>query len=299
VLLKGIDPNQKLLEMPTAVLGEGAGQRGQSLFSGAEKGTVPLLIGSRMAQSTGLREGDYVTVQWRDASGMFDAREAHIVKVMATSVQDVDNGQLWLPLATLQELTNQPGQATYAVLARDAKLSWDMTNGFQDDNGWRFHDREFLLKDLRAVIKAKSAGTSGFYVVLLLLAMLAIFDTQVLSLFRRRKEMGTLMALGMTRGQVIRLFTLEGALNGVLAALLGAAYGIPLLGWLAHSGIAMPKMVDSMGFAVGESLYPAYSTALVTGTTVLVLVITTIVSYMPTRRIAKLKPTDALRGRWT
>ena len=78
-----------------------------------------MLIGSRMAQSTGLREGDYVTLQWRDASGMFDARDAHIVKVMATTVQDIDNGQVWLPLATLQELTSSPGQATYAVVARD------------------------------------------------------------------------------------------------------------------------------------------------------------------------------------
>jgi ABC-type lipoprotein release transport system permease subunit len=37
----------------------------------------------------------------------------------------------------------------------------------------------------------------------------------------------------------------------------------------------------------------------VLGTTVLVLIVTTIVSFLPTRRIAKLKPTDALRGRWT
>jgi len=31
----------------------------------------------------------------------------------------------------------------------------------------------------------------------------------------------------------------------------------------------------------------------------LVLIVTTIVSYLPTRRIAKLKPTDALRGKMT
>jgi len=40
-----------------------------------------------------------------------------------------------------------------------------------------------------------------------------------------------------------------------------------------------------------------YSAGLVAATTFLVLVITTIVSYLPTRKIAKLKPTDALRGR--
>ena len=60
--------------------------------------------------------------------------------------------------------------------------------------------------------------------IMLLMAMLAVFDTQVLSIFRRQKEIGTYVALGMTRGQVVGLFTLEGAMHSVLAALVGAVY---------------------------------------------------------------------------
>jgi ABC-type lipoprotein release transport system permease subunit len=55
--------------------------------------------------------------------------------------------------------------------------------------------------------------------------------------------------------------------------------------------------MDSYGFAIGEKLFPVYSVGLVVATTLLVLAITTIVSFLPTRKIAKLKPTDALRGR--
>jgi ABC-type lipoprotein release transport system permease subunit len=127
--------------------------------------------------------------------------------------------------------------------------------------------------------------------------MLAIFTTQVLSIFRRKKEMGTLMALGFTRGRVIWLFTLEGALHGILAAIVAALYGIPFLTWYARRGYALPEGMDSYGLAIGEKLFPTYSAGLVAGTTLLVLMITTIVSFLPTRRIAKLKPTEALRGR--
>jgi len=63
--------------------------------------------------------------------------------------------------------------------------------------------------------------------------------------------------------------------------------------------LPMPASMDAAGFAIGEKLYPAYSAGLVAGTTALVLAVTTIVSYLPTRRIVKLKPTDALRGRFT
>ena len=92
---------------------------------------------------------------------------------------------------------------------------------------------------------------------------------------------------------------MEGAFNAVLAALVGAVYGIPLLAYAASVGMPLPASMDAAGFAIGEKLYPAYSAALVLGSTAMVLVITTVVSYLPTRRIARLKPTDALRGRLT
>jgi ABC-type lipoprotein release transport system permease subunit len=133
--------------------------------------------------------------------------------------------------------------------------------------------------------------------MLLFLAMITILDTQVLSIFHRKKEIGTLMALGLTRGAVIRLFTLEGALNALSAALLGAVYGIPLLVWFVKTGLAVPAAMESSGFSIGERIYPAYSAVLVVGTMVLVSIVTTIVSYLPTRQIARLKPADALRGR--
>jgi ABC-type lipoprotein release transport system permease subunit len=277
VLIKGIDPEQKLLSLPTQFL-----KTGEDRF--------PALIGTRMAKSTGLSVGDTVTLRWRDARGMFDARDVEIVQVIKTVVQTVDQGQIWIPLDRLRALAGMEDEASLVVGARGVPERPTVS-------GWIFRDLDFLLSDIRQLVHMKTAGSMILYVVLILLAMLAIFDTQVLSIFRRRKEMGTLMALGFTRGRLIRLFTLEGALHGVLAAVVAAFYGIPLLTWYTRQGWAMPEGMDSYGFAIGEKLFPVYSAGLVVATTLLVLVITTIVSFLPTRRIAKLKPTDALRGR--
>ena len=59
----------------------------------------------------------------------------------------------------------------------------------------------------------------------------------------------------------------------------------------------MPEGYDDFGIALGEKLVPIYTAGLVFGTVMLILTVTTIVSFLPTRKIAKLKPTDALRGR--
>jgi len=277
IILKGIDPDQTILSVPSSLLK--AGRDG-----------IPGLIGSRMAKSAGLKKGDLVTVQWRDVHGTFDARDVKIVEVFSSTVQDIDNEQIWIPLEQLQQFTRMANQATIVVLKKDVVPVDNVA-------GWDFKNLGFLLSDLHAMVRMKSIQGSIMYLLLLFLAMLAIFDTQVLSIWRRRKEMGTLMALGMTRTKVIELFTLEGSFHSILAAAVAAAYGIPLLAYVANKGIGLPAATDNLGFAIGEKLFPTYSPALIIGTTILVCFVTTIVSYLPTRKIADLKPTDALRGK--
>lgn len=276
-LLKGIGPGQTVLSIPTADLQTDIPE-------------IPVLIGTRMAKSANLHMGDLFTVRWRDANGTFDAAEAKVVRIMKTSVATVEMGQLWLPIKHLQRMMQMPGEATIIVTGQGAKETGLLS-------GWVFRDLTFLSQDLADMIKMKKAGGYILYIVLLSLALLAIFDTQVLAIFRRSREIGTLIALGMTRGAVIRLFTFEGAMHGVLAAIFAAVYGIPLLSLQAVRGFAMPEAVDSFGLAIAERIYPVYSAGLIVGTTLIVLIAVTIVSFMPTRRIANLNPTDAIKGK--
>jgi ABC-type antimicrobial peptide transport system permease subunit len=49
--------------------------------------------------------------------------------------------------------------------------------------------------------------------------------------------------------------------------------------------------------AIAQTLYPVYSLGLVVSTVLLIVIVTTAVSNWPARRIAKMNPTDALRGK--
>ena len=277
VLLKGIDPGQTILKLPTENLAEVSHE-------------IPVMIGTRMAESTKLNIGDVVTIRWRDINETFDAAEAKIVGLFRTNVPKIDNGQLWLPLGRLRQMMQMPGEATI-VVASPEKLK------YADLTGWTFRDQKYLLSDIDQTIAQKKIGGSIIYVILLLLAMLAIFDTQVLSIFRRQREIGTQIALGMTRGQVIRLFTLEGAMHSILAAGVAAVYGIPLLSLQAKYGIAMPENTDEYGMAIAETIFPVYSLGLIITTTIVIFITATIVSFIPARKISRMKPTDAIRGK--
>lgn len=277
VFLKGIGPGQTILKLPTENLAEISHE-------------IPVMIGTRMAESAKLNIGDVVTIRWRDINETFDAAEAKIVGLFRTNVPKIDNGQLWLPLERLRQMMQMPGEATIVVASPEKVKYADLT-------GWTFRDQKYLLSDIDQTIAQKKIGGSIIYVILLLLAMLAIFDTQVLSIFRRQREIGTQMALGMTRGQVIRLFTLEGAMHSILAAGVAAVYGIPLLSLQAKYGIAMPENTDQYGMAIAETTFPVYSLGLIITTTIVIFITATIVSFIPARKISRMKPTDAIRGK--
>jgi ABC-type lipoprotein release transport system permease subunit len=277
VLLKGINPDQSILHLPTEKLVK-------------ESYEIPVMMGTRMAESTKLNIGDVFTIRWRDAYETFDAAEAKVVALFRSNVPKIDNGQLWLPLDKLRQMMQMPDEATIAVVAPGSKKMGDIS-------GWKYMDQDALLFDIDQTIEQKQIGGSIIYIVLLLLAMLAIFDTQVLSIFRRQKEIGTQIALGMTRGQVIRLFTLEGSMHSILAAVVAAIYGIPLLALQAKYGIAMPENTDDYGMAIAEKIFPVYSIGLIITTTIVIFITATIVSFIPARKISQMKPTDAIRGK--
>jgi len=62
-------------------------------------------------------------------------------------------------------------------------------------------------------------------------------------------------------------------------------------------GLNMPVDVDNFGMVFPQILYPEYTVDLILGTIFIVLIVVTITSYIPVRKLAELKPTDALRGK--
>lgn len=275
ISLKGIEVPQEILGLPTDLLEN-------------SKAEIPAIIGKRMATSANLKVNDELLLRWRDKNGTFDAKNVTIVGIFDSNVPTIDNGQFWIPIKKLWEMTGMEGHATMFISEADQPV---------DVPGWNFRSQEDLLRELSEIIEMKKASSSIMYILLLAIALLAIFDTQVLSIFRRQKEIGTYISLGMTRQQVVGLFTVEGGMYSIFAMVLGCAYGIPLLLYLSATGIGIPEASQNMGVSLADRIYPVYGIVLILGTIALVVISATIVSYLPARKIAKMDPVNAIKGK--
>jgi len=282
VIMKGITPKQNIVNMPTQML------------IGHEEVTIPVLIGRGMAKDANLEVGDAFTIRWLDADRTYDADEGTVVHIMDTENFKLDMGHIWVPLKKAQTMLAMEEEATYVTYAEGLSV-------VKNKHDWIPRDVKYLIRDMEALIKADEPNAAIMYIILLCFAAMGIFNAQVLSIFRRGREIGTLMALGMTRTRVVGLFTLEGGLNAFLAAIMTVILFGPLLWYFGNNGIwlGVDYSDGAMGIILEKYLIPVYSVGLVVTTTIIVSIIVLIVSYLPSRRIARMKPTDALRGKVT
>ncbi len=279
VVVKGIPAGQTILKIPSG-----------HLQSNGE-GYVNAIMGTAMAKSCRVSEGDIFSMRIKDSNGSFNAMDLKLVKIMNTPVISIDAGQVWIDLEALQDARILPNRASIIV------------SGVQDladieDPDWKFNDIKVLLADLYKIQETEEGQQYIMFALLLFLGMIAIFDTQILALFKRRKEIGTLSALGMKKSRIIMLFTTEGVLYMVFSVFFTALLGFPVFWYFAVYGYRMPAEFTDVGMpGMSDAIRFSYPANIIIGTIVFVFVLTAIVSWIPSARIARMKPTEALRGK--
>ncbi len=278
-VVKGIPSQQNLIRIPS------------SLLSINNSSIVPAVIGKAMARSARLEVGDTFTLRIKNSNDAYDALELQVAEIMNCPVPSLDIGTVWIDLDSLMKVKQLQRVATVLVLG-EARLSTLPAPSF------RFIPESEFFADLNQMVKTKASGQAMPFSMLIFLAMLAIFDTQTLAVFKRRKEIGMLSALGMTKKQIIRLFTTEGILYTLFAVALTPILGFPLFYYFAAKGFALPKGYDSFGIAgFDEPLKFHYNLPLIIFTLLFLILLTALVSWLPARKIARLNPTDLLRGK--
>ncbi len=278
-LIKGIDPAQDCLQLDFTPL---AGNNGNDQLS--------VMIGKRYANTLGLGLGDTLTIRWRTKAGAFDAQDAEIVAILNTNAPVMDQGAVYLSHDVANTMNGTRDNATYLWIKDGIKPA--------ATGSWIFRDFMYLMKDTFDMVETKQVGQSIFYGLLLFLGLIAIFDTQALAVFRRKKEIGTFMAMGMSNARVVNMFVVEGAMYGVLATALTLLWAGPLFWWVAEAGMSFGGVSgDDWGMAFGDRFYPVFTFGRVFGAILFINVMVIFVSFWPTRVITKMTPSNALRGR--
>lgn len=246
--------------------------------------STDIVIGAKLAKDLGVWTGDKLTIQ--AASGASSV--LFVSGIFDFGNQAQNTGIVYMALRTAQSLLALPGGAT--------SLQVKVTEPFEAETlaaqiaAQPDIKVESWIKTNAEFFKALSGQTLTFFMIRLFVgitAALGIASVLVVSVVQKSKEIGILRATGTTRGQILRVFLLQGAIFGFLGSLLGS-----LMGWgflTAWRGYARnDEGVPFFTLDVGPMLflYVALGATLVG----------TLSALFPAQRAARLDPAVAIRG---
>jgi putative ABC transport system permease protein len=144
-----------------------------------------------------------------------------------------------------------------------------------------------------AIVQANESALFVLSTFLFLAAAVGIVNAMLMSVHERTREIGTVRALGMRRGMVVRLFLLEGFALGAVSAVLGVALGSAFVVYWGARGITMNTMTLAW-IAAGDTLFPLLRAASVLRAFGIITLLSTLAAIYPAFSASRLLPREAL-----
>jgi putative ABC transport system permease protein len=196
-----------------------------------------VLISSALREWYGLDVGD--TMRLQTLQGPIDFRVAGVTLSMTANGYGVIGG--WDDARRYFGTDRVSIFAVNLVSEADSQAASQRILGEWGDT---YNLRIETLQDFRTRSRSLSesyfAMSNAAVLVGVLVAALGVVNTLLMNVLERRREIGMLRSLGMTRGQIVRLILSESAALGMLGGFLGVGLGA----WLSRFAVSSSTSVS-------------------------------------------------------
>ena len=240
------------------------------------------IVGRELAQDLGVRVGDRLTVQTATSS-----ESLRVTALVDLGVRDLNRRTVIVPLRAAQNLLALPGGATGLDLTlNDVWAAQSLAESLRAQYPYKVESWQESNAQLVSALNAQSVSTGIIRAVVLAVVVLGIASVLVVSVVQKGREIGILRAMGATRGQVLRVFLVQGAVVGALGSVLGLLLAVALIWVFTH-------------FVRGSDGLPLFSIALPLPMALQIALIASVCGVLaavaPARRAAALDPAQAIR----
>jgi putative ABC transport system permease protein len=176
----------------------------------------------------------------------------------------------------------------FLVKVKDGYSADEVSERIDDLYGKR--DRLVLISNQQLLGQVSNLMTQAFRmfdilaIISMVVGFLGIANTLTMNVMERTQEIGMLRAVGMTRGQVVRMIMAEAALMGMIGGILGVVFGIVL------SRILMQAMTAMSGYSLTYIL----PSERVIFALIIALIISQVAAFLPGLRASRIRVLEAI-----
>jgi putative ABC transport system permease protein len=270
-----------------------------------QEGNKEVVMGAGLLKKIGREVGEKVTILYSTPFGSFKGSTFQIVGKYQSDIQVMNDKLFFLPLGQAQRILEMPGEVTELLLItsnRDKAAS--VLPGLNELFSREDESGKYLLLlwnkgyDLVELFDFAIKMYNSIYVFIIILACFVLVNTLIMIVNERTREIGMMSALGLKGREILYLFTMEGAIIGIIGSAIGTVMGGILTRVFSVVGIdysAAFEGVNSAEFMMSPIYYTVFSLENLIFCFTLGVVIVTIACIIPARKAAKLEPTEALR----
>ena len=257
-----------------------------------------VLIGSRLGRILGVAVGDEVILQARTSKGAQNALSVIVSGLVTTRSPSIDNNTVLMTLVLAEELVRAPGPSQIALRLNHRDDAFTVAPDLNGLGGWRASTWRDESADILALNDIRRKAIQLMVFMLMAIAATGIANTLIMAAYERVREVGALMAMGMSPRQVQAMFVLEGAALGFVASLMGVLVGGGYNYYLSTVGIDFSKAanVQASGFAFDTMFYTNFTLGPLLGGLVFGSMVAIFASFIPASTASKLNPADAVRA---
>jgi len=231
-----------------------------------------VLLGSTAATNQALNVGDQIEYDYTPRNSNTTNEKIYyfdVVGVLDETGDSTIDGSFYVPLDTMQEITDQTTIQDLKVKATDVSLVEGLTTTIGD----LFSDVSArssitIIRQLEASLAQIQMAVYGIAGISIIVGGIGVMNTMIMSVMERRREIGVMKAIGATTTTILVQVIQESAILSIIGGLAGLGLGylsvdiIPKISTFQPL-LTMDLIALGMGFAlilgIGAGIYPAWS----------------------------------------
>ena len=220
-----------------------------------------MVMGQTLARQLNLSVGDEVQLLGQDKQGSLAADIFILIGVFNSGSPELDRQLTLIPFHYSQALFGLENQAHQLSLVT---ASFQQIERLEPQLNQLAHQHQLAFQNWRTLQPGVAQGIdldyyAGFiwYIAILLIVVLILFNTLLMSALEREREFGLMLSLGLSRKQLAWLTQIETHLTLSLGLILGIALGILVTLYFYQTGITIPGTEDMFAeFGLDATTYP-------------------------------------------
>lgn len=247
-----------------------------------------IIIGKLLAKDLGIDQlNKKVIITFPNGSqGIFK-----VADFFNSGITTLDQTRLYINIRTYQAMTNRPGEVNEIIIKlKDVNKAERLARKIGSETGYYAESWQKAYKNFLQLFKIQNYITYMIVFAILVVSAFGIFNIIMMVVMEKRKDIAILMAMGYEKEDIIKIFTVQGLLNGVAGAVIGSVVGYGIQEWLSSINLDVEGLVRAKGFILDRSfIYYIYGV-------VFAFVFSLVASFYPSYKASKLNPVDIFRS---